>query len=565
MFQPFRASYRRVYLTLVLMQLLILVGCIVSIWAYESYREQGYRERLASTPMALIGYLVDNQPAAYRDAWLEENSRRLGSGLSIVDPVTLGLSGWQRMRLERGQVVIEEGNSGWSLYRLIDDGSRALVMHSVSLSQQLPLELMAMMRDWIQEVPWDARDARFERLRSSSSIAMGMGNGTPDGLSNEQLQRLVDRQVVLNINPSAPSVTLYVMLDDGRWIAVGPVGIFAQAPVWLLYALPLILSLLNVLIGYWMIRRDDRRLNELEVSAGKIAAGDFDVRASIEHDSQFTQLAIKINAMASQVQASLGAQQDLMRAVSHEFRTPVARIRFALQMISDISESETIRRQLGEVDNDIESLDHLIDEILTYARVDSAADGHMPLASEWCDVRSIVVELVEGLAPLHAQLSITHAGFDELWVLADVRYLTRALQNLISNACQYADSRVEIRLERIGRVACLHIDDDGPGVPRSERKRIFQPFARLDGSRARRQPARGQRPSGYGLGLAIVARIVRWHAGRVVVTSSPSLGGARFSLLLPVPQREQSRGRLLRRRRREPSSPSPGPGQEASG
>src|SRR5690606_18910513 len=108
----------------------------------------------------------------------------------------------------------------------------------------------------------------------------------------------------------------------------------------------------------------------------------------------------------------------------------------------------------------------------------------------------------------------------------DARYLQRAIQNLVANACRHAHSKVKVTLSEESRMVRLDVEDDGDGVPPQARQDIFKPFARLDDSRTRSS-------GGYGLGLSIVQKIMAWHGGNVMVDESPSLQGARFSLMLP--------------------------------
>lgn len=105
------------------------------------------------------------------------------------------------------------------------------------------------------------------------------------------------------------------------------------------------------------------------------------------------------------------------------------------------------------------------------------------------------------------------------------RYLRRAVGNLVQNASRYGNGLVKVCLEQQGRDYLIHVDDDGPGIPKADRERIFEPFSRLDSSRSRES-------GGYGLGLAIVKRVVASHRGRVIVSSSP-LGGSRFTIRWP--------------------------------
>ncbi|WP_206062596.1 ATP-binding protein [Kushneria phosphatilytica] len=388
---------------------------------------------------------------------------------------------------------------------------------------------MLMLRQWLDAVPEDQREARFQTLRDQTSLTMGIGSGSPAGLSSSQLEQLDANQVVMNVEPEKPSLTLYTRLADGRWITVGPVRPFEPLPVISIGVVMMVMLILMGIIVYLLVRGVESRLRHMERAASRFAAGDFDARVEARGSDYLGQFGAAFNSMAAQVQAVLSAQQEMMRAVSHEFRTPVARIRFALQMVEDMSDSPTIRRQLAEVDGDIESIDRLIDEILAYARLDSATESGMMFEPVPTALMPLAEQVIGSLAPMYPALDITVRG-DSPTADVDARYIQRALQNLVSNACHHARQRVMVTISVEEEVVTLDVEDDGPGVPRRDRKRIFKPFTRLDDSRTRR----GERQGGYGLGLAIVARVVQWHQGQVAVDSSTVLGGARFSLVLPL-------------------------------
>ena len=115
----------------------------------------------------------------------------------------------------------------------------------------------------------------------------------------------------------------------------------------------------------------------------------------------------------------------------------------------------------------------------------------------------------------------------EASVKSDPYYLERALSNLLRNATRYAKHTIHVTAAWEGNSVCLWVDDDGDGIPEAERARIFEPFIRLDTSRDRRT-------GGYGLGLAIVQRVLQWHGGTVTAEAAPPpLSGARFKLCWP--------------------------------
>jgi two-component system sensor histidine kinase RstB len=181
------------------------------------------------------------------------------------------------------------------------------------------------------------------------------------------------------------------------------------------------------------------------------------------------------------------------------------------------------------MDHDIEDLDKLVDEMLTYARLEQ---GSPALTFQRIDLDALVNQVIEELAPLRAEVTVqrglclSSADNDGAWVEAEPRYLHRALQNLVGNAMRHAHSQVTVSYQ-VGQLRCrIDVEDDGPGVPEVAWERIFTPFLRLDDSRTRAS-------GGHGLGLSIVRRIIHWHDGRAIIGKSKSLGGACFSLSWP--------------------------------
>jgi len=179
------------------------------------------------------------------------------------------------------------------------------------------------------------------------------------------------------------------------------------------------------------------------------------------------------------------------------------------------------------MEQDLEELDGLIDASLTYARFErETPEPHFtptPIV-DWME------DAVDNMRPLGRghELVVDHALPVDLVVDLDRKAMPYALKNLLRNAFKYAREQIRISAEVDGRYLLLHVDDDGIGIPLEERERIFSAFTRLDRSRDR---ATG----GYGLGLAIVRRVLEMHAGSATAEASP-LGGARFTLRWPIHQ-----------------------------
>ena len=295
---------------------------------------------------------------------------------------------------------------------------------------------------------------------------------------------------------------------------------------------PLILTLLLVAVSgvgvavYVLIISIDRRLKSLETVATRIARGELDARIGAGRRDAIGRLGDAFNSMAEHIQRLVAVQREMIHAVSHELRTPVARIRFGVQMIEDCTSETALHKQLTGIDSDIQELDELIDEILTYARLEQ---GGPILTFQDVDVKGIVEQVVSEQGGVKPEMTI-QAEFDDgsdTWKQSDVeyRYIHRAIQNLVGNATRYATSTVKVHCSFDEETCRVDVEDDGAGIPESDWEKVFTPFARLDDSRTRSS-------GGYGLGLSIVRRILYWHGGQAFLGRS-EMGGAKFSLVWP--------------------------------
>ena len=264
------------------------------------------------------------------------------------------------------------------------------------------------------------------------------------------------------------------------------------------------------------------KLRRIIVAAESFGKADFNARARISERSALFPLANSFNDMAQKIQQLIASHKALTSAVSHELRTPISRIRFSMEMLENAEDKEERHQNISEIRKDIDELETLVSELLIYARFDREVPNlklsEMQVLA-WME--SIARKVGKALGHIRIQCHMSEPD-QEYKILADPRYMSRALGNLVQNAVKYAAGRVDIRFEKTGRSYMIHVDDDGPGIPEADRRRIFQAFVRLDSSRSRDT-------GGHGLGLAIVKRIAVWHGGEVIVSKS-LLGGARFTI-----------------------------------
>jgi two-component system sensor histidine kinase RstB/two-component system sensor kinase ParS len=264
------------------------------------------------------------------------------------------------------------------------------------------------------------------------------------------------------------------------------------------------------------------QLRKIDVSARAFGTGDFSVRVKLSKRSALISLAHSFNDMAERIQQLINSHKELTRAVSHELRTPISRIRFSLEMTrTAIHESDRLN-YLAEIDQDVDELDELVSELLTYTRFERenpVVNLEELCIASWLD--QTVKETRIAVSRTAVSCCIAPEAESVVSRIATF-YMARAVRNLIINAQKYATTQVVVSLEKENQRCLIHIDDDGPGIPAADRERIFEPFVRLDVSRAKET-------GGYGLGLAIVRQIVSLHHGQVWTEPSP-LGGARFTI-----------------------------------
>ncbi|WP_223643641.1 ATP-binding protein [Corallococcus sp. EGB] len=265
-----------------------------------------------------------------------------------------------------------------------------------------------------------------------------------------------------------------------------------------------------------------RHVTRLAATASTFGQGDFQARAEARAPEPIGHLARTFNDMAERIQRMSQEQQASLQAISHELRTPISRLHFALHLAREPTNAATLHAQLGEMEKDVDELDQLTEELLTFTRLHRDAP---PLERVRVDLTEVVTELFGQRSVLSPHLRFQLHAADTVETEGSPRYLRRAIGNLIQNAQRHARSEVHVHVSRDGTHCTVAVDDDGPGIPASERERLFLPFTRLDDSRNRKT-------GGHGLGLAITHRIMQAHQGRAWATEAP-LGGARVALSWP--------------------------------
>ena len=520
---------------------LLLALCFIGAITYaavqlvNNYRSDIYREEMARGTFYLMAegyqrYEVDN-----RQRWSQVLSKLFDAQIQLKSADELQLGYRETLHLSEGLVVMRlNDREGYAdIFFQLPGEDEYITTRMTKVSEQQARATAVLILNHLSHFPEPQWETALAELQTHFGYPIRLVPRDSVSLDAEQEQRLNRREVVIALDDSTgrnSSIRIYApVAETGKVLMIGPLSLFDQFPMELLLVAGALSLLAVALATYLQVSPLQRRLKQLDRAVSQLGSGDLGAYANIEGNDAIGQVAATFNGMTAHIRRLIESQREMTRAVSHELRTPVARLRFGLEMLADIESAEMRREKLNALDHDIEQLDQLIDEILTYARLEQGTPNiefKPVLLCELCE------QLRDELAPICGE---THISVDcdspLLEVEAEERYLHRVLQNLVTNALRYARSRIVMCVEDQENRVVIHVDDDGPGIPEHERERVFKPFARLDKSRHRAS-------GGYGLGLSIVKRIVDWHGGDIRVDASP-LGGARFTVILPVTQQEQ--------------------------
>ncbi|HHA1317640.1 two-component system sensor histidine kinase RstB [Enterobacter hormaechei subsp. steigerwaltii] len=362
------------------------------------------------------------------------------------------------------------------------DWARTLKELDLNLSFDLRIEPMK---------DFDLAPPAMQRLRDGDIVALDE--------KYTFIQRIPRSHYVLAVGP----VPYLYYLHQMRLLDLALLGFIAIS-----LALPVFI---------WM-RPHWQDMLKLESAAQRFGEGHLTERIHFDSGSSFDRLGIAFNQMANNINALIASKKQLIDGIAHELRTPLVRLRYRLEMSENLTgaESQALNRDIGQ-------LEALIEELLTYARLDRPqTELHLstPDLPVWLQTH---INDVQSVNPQRKLLTaITPGAYGAL----DMRLMERVLDNLMNNAMRYSETTLRIGLDLQGSQAILCVEDDGPGIEPADREKVFEPFVRLD-------PSRDRATGGCGLGLAIVRSIAQAMSGSVRCEAS-ELGGARFVFSWPI-------------------------------
>ncbi|CAH9062675.1 Adaptive-response sensory-kinase SasA [Pseudoalteromonas sp. CIP111854] len=377
---------------------------------------------------------------------------------------------------------------------------------------------------WVYQAPDDLRHAKqvAKSLQASVSepahLASSIQRYSIDEIAwlAEQREQLLQGDVITTYTERNDALLSFLLKDNATLVQLGPFQPAEQVllPKYLLKLCSFLL--LAVLLMFWL-RPLWRDLMQLKYVTEQLSKGQLDISIARSRFSAIATLTSQFHTMATKVANLMSNQKHLVNAVSHELRTPLARLKFALAMLE-----KQAPEPVYQMSQDVLEMEVLIDEMLSYARLEMAQST---LQFKPFDIVALLNEQMKKLQRITKKQIELDCPFSQLSLVAERHYIARALQNLMVNAHKYGQENIYIGVKATQSHIMLLVGDDGKGIDEKEHAKVFEPFSRLEKSR-------NKSSGGFGLGLAIVAKIVAWHGGQCEIQTS-QWGGALFVIYLP--------------------------------
>lgn len=335
-----------------------------------------------------------------------------------------------------------------------------------------------------------------------------------DRALSSELRRNVQLPFWIDTVGEAKNVEIRVKLDDAilRFVATRSQTYASNSHIFLLWMVGTSVILLTVAILF--LRNQIRPILRLADAADAFGKGraipeDFRPRGARE----VRQAAVAFLQMRDRISTHVEQRTTMLAGVSHDLRTILTRFKLELAMLQETPETQSLAADVNE-------MQHMLEDYLAFAKGDGGED---PTAT---NLRKLLEEIYEESQMYGAEIALKFRKKRSDLVLPLKRQaLKRAITNLVTNAARFGD-QIVIRMAREGQWVRIEVDDNGPGIPPSERENVFRPFYRLD-------HARNQDEGNSGLGLAIARDIARSHGGDVTLGES-SMGGLRAIISLPL-------------------------------
>jgi len=531
-----QSIFVRIYMGILLAVIVIILLVTAGSYYVNKLRISDHVKQYYSGTFKLIGEGVARHQGEKRIQWLAAIKK-----LSDLNIESKRLADWsfninllKQLQQEKFIFQVDHFLSGGKVFILVADDTSYLEVNLTDFGSSLVRISAFLMLNELGRHKNEERVQALKKLRLMFKYPIQIKAVDTLEISavNKRSIKNGNISVVLKSSTSSnPFLLAYAPIGNSAYaLELGKIPFFNWFPQYLIFFQIAFTLLLMATSSFFLVRPLEKRLKLVDKQVENIGHNKQLLIVPKQSTDAIGQLANTVNSMANRIQRLLDAQNDMVGAISHELRTPVARIRFRMAIIEDYDEPEIVEQTIG-IEQDLTELEDLINEVITFSKLKRDTPN---LSLETFTQNELFDPLVNSAKLINPSIIVSIATPDNSNLTGDYRYLNRAVENLLFNALKYARSQVELGYEVSENQHAIWVSDDGDGILKQDRMNVFEPFTRLDSSRTRES-------GGYGLGLAIVKQIMEWHDGKVEVLSNAKQG-AKMKLSWPTNlcQQEQS-------------------------
>jgi len=356
----------------------------------------------------------------------------------------------------------------------------------------------------------------------NSAYDITLESDTDVGLPASLAQRLRSGEIVAL--ESEQGVSLHFYLDQHDKLLSIQTGLTEGGDTELSWLLTIFFYIATLVLVLLWLRPLLRRLSLLRESTKSFGEGNLTSRIDARGITYIGDIEQGFNRMAERIQQLVEDNKLLTSAVSHDLRTPLARLRFGVDTLSDAPDTVSRATYIERINSDLDEMESLVESLLRYARLDNVMDG---VEKQAINIPQLLEQCIAQYYDSDITITINHRSLSSspsLILHGGIEHIATLFNNLLSNALVYANSQLMIDLRQENNCIVVKFCDDGPGIPKELRQLVVKPFERGDSGEGGN--------SGFGLGLAVATRIAQYHGGGIEIADCEELKGALVSVRL---------------------------------
>lgn len=512
-----------IYGAILLSTLVVLAASYYALSSINQYRYQLHLETIIEGTASLLHRGVSRQEHANRARWIGLASSLMDANISITEGQ---LAQKSLFSINRVSSPSQQNSEKYVARYQAAQSSLQMTLEFEGITEHILSATAFFLLNELGRLPVEQRQEAFNEIRQTFHYVVLRVSQSELNLDSRQISRLRNGDAVVAVKRElGQGSTFNVYAPWGKTtdaLVLGPIAFFNPFPAYIAATVLTAALLIMAIVVMLIIRKLGNRLMALQAKVDAISPLAIESPKQDENSEVISALSTKIQNMAQRIEKLLDEKAYMIRAVSHDLRTPIAKLHFRLEALTEkLGDDNKLVRSCHD---DLRQLNLLIDELLTYEKLSVTQN----IEVKKLDLYQLIQAQIDGLRLVYPTLDIQIVPPESTVITMEGSevLMRRLLENILHNAGRYAKKRVVTQITVHSDCINIIIDDDGEGLHEEVIPHLFEPFFRADKSR---NTAKG----GYGLGLAIAKQIVMQHQGAIEASNNES-GGARFRLRFPL-------------------------------